>query len=58
MTAASPRIRRIELGQVRTDNQFRIAFIIANIGTSKLATRKKSFDSSSLGFCAPQRPLC
>jgi LPS-assembly protein len=25
--------RRIELGQVRTDNQFRIAFIIANIGT-------------------------
>jgi LPS-assembly protein len=25
--------RRIELGQVRTDNQFRVAFIIANIGT-------------------------
>jgi LPS-assembly protein len=25
--------RRIQLGQVRTDNQFRIAFIIANIGT-------------------------
>jgi len=24
---------RIELGQVRTDNQFRVAFIIANIGT-------------------------
>ena len=25
--------RRIALGQVRTDNQFRVAFIIANIGT-------------------------
>ena len=25
--------RRIELGQVRTDNQFRVAFIIANLGT-------------------------
>jgi LPS-assembly protein len=25
--------RRIELGQVRTDNQFRVAFVIANIGT-------------------------
>jgi LPS-assembly protein len=25
--------RRIELGQVRTDNQIRVAFIIANIGT-------------------------
>jgi LPS-assembly protein len=25
--------RRIALGQVRTENQFRIAFIIANIGT-------------------------
>lgn len=25
--------RRLELGQVRTDNQFRVAFIIANIGT-------------------------
>ena len=25
--------RRIQLGQVRTDNQFRVAFIIANIGT-------------------------
>jgi LPS-assembly protein len=25
--------RRIELGQVRTDNQFRVAFIVANIGT-------------------------
>ncbi len=25
--------RRIELGQVRTDNQFRVALIIANIGT-------------------------
>jgi LPS-assembly protein len=25
--------RRIELGQVRNDNQFRVAFIIANIGT-------------------------
>jgi LPS-assembly protein len=25
--------RRIQLGQVRTDNQFRVAFIVANIGT-------------------------
>jgi LPS-assembly protein len=25
--------RRIALGQVRTENQFRVAFIIANIGT-------------------------
>jgi LPS-assembly protein len=25
--------RHISLGQVRTDNQFRMAFIIANIGT-------------------------
>ncbi len=25
--------RRLALGQVRTDNQFRVAFIIANIGT-------------------------
>ncbi len=25
--------RRLELGQVRTDNQFRVAFIIANIGS-------------------------
>jgi LPS-assembly protein len=25
--------RRINLGQVRTENQFRISFIIANIGT-------------------------
>jgi LPS-assembly protein len=25
--------RRINLGQVRTENQFRVAFVIANIGT-------------------------
>jgi len=25
--------RRLELGTVRTENQFRVAFVIANIGT-------------------------
>ena len=36
--------RRIELGQVRTDNQFRVAFIIANIGTfGNLRRREKIF---------------
>ena len=31
--APEERARRIALGQVRTDNQIRVAFIIANIGT-------------------------
>jgi LPS-assembly protein len=36
--------RRIALGQVRTDNQFRIAFIIANIGTfGNLRRQEKIF---------------
>jgi LPS-assembly protein len=36
--------RRIALGQVRTDNQFRVAFIIANIGTfGNLRHREKIF---------------
>jgi LPS-assembly protein len=36
--------RRIELGQVRTDNQFRVAFIIANIGTfGNLRRQEKIF---------------
>jgi LPS-assembly protein len=36
--------RRIALGQVRTDNQFRVAFIIANIGTfGNLRRQEKIF---------------
>ena len=36
--------RRIELGQVRTDNQFRVAFIVANIGTfGNLRHRERIF---------------
>jgi LPS-assembly protein len=36
--------RRINLGQVRTENQFRVAFIIANIGTfGNLRHREKIF---------------
>ena len=36
--------RRLELGQVRTDNQFRVAFIIANIGTfGNLRRQEKIF---------------
>ncbi len=36
--------RRINLGQVRTENQFRVAFIIANIGTfGNLRRREKIF---------------
>jgi len=36
--------RRINLGQVRTENQFRVAFIVANIGTfGNLRHREKIF---------------
>jgi LPS-assembly protein len=36
--------RRIALGQVRTENQFRVAFIIANIGTfGNLRRQEKIF---------------
>lgn len=36
--------RRIALGQVRTDNQFRVAFIVANIGTfGNLRHRERIF---------------
>jgi LPS-assembly protein len=36
--------RRINLGQVRTENQFRVAFIIANLGTfGNLRRQEKIF---------------